>query len=372
MAEVEVTRDGAVQTITLNRPEVLNAFNRAVHDGLRDALKAARDPEVRAVVLTGAGRGFCAGQDLTEFGETGDLGDTLRATYHPNVARHPRAREAGDRCSERRLRRRRALARLCVRLPHRRGRRELRARVHRHRPRARRRRHVLPQPAARRVARVRVDDVEPAAHGRRGARLGPRLGGRRSGCARRARRGARRVLRSDADARRRHDEAALRPCRRPPRSTSSSSRRRSSRSPPRRPRTSARASRPSSRSARRISPAADEARAHLHPEAGRGLAARDSGELRPRRGVRHRREVTALRRVAEVVQGSRDATVGREPRTNRDRVARRRLQGLESPQRSLVERQRLRDVRDDLACTTVAARPTSSGRRRRSRSRRPA
>src|SRR3954463_6950238 len=85
MAEVEVSRDGAVQTITLNRPEVLNAFNRALHAGLRDALKQARDPEVRAVVVTGAGRAFCAGQDLTEFGETGDIGASLRATYHPNV-----------------------------------------------------------------------------------------------------------------------------------------------------------------------------------------------------------------------------------------------------------------------------------------------
>ena len=58
MAEVEVARDGAVQTITLNRPDVLNAFNRALHKALREALKEARDPEVRAVVLTGAGRGF--------------------------------------------------------------------------------------------------------------------------------------------------------------------------------------------------------------------------------------------------------------------------------------------------------------------------
>ena len=85
MAEVEVTRDGAVQTITLNRPDVLNAFNRALHVQLREALKEARDPEVRAVVLTGAGRGFSAGQDLNEFSEAGDVGDTLRATYHPNV-----------------------------------------------------------------------------------------------------------------------------------------------------------------------------------------------------------------------------------------------------------------------------------------------
>ncbi len=85
MAEVEVTRDGAVQTITLNRPEVYNAFNRALHAALRDALKQARDPEVRAVIVTGAGRGFCAGQDLKEFGEAGDIGAALRATYHPNI-----------------------------------------------------------------------------------------------------------------------------------------------------------------------------------------------------------------------------------------------------------------------------------------------
>jgi len=85
MAEVEVTREGAVQTITLNRPEVFNAFNRALHAALRGALREARDPEVRAVVVTGAGRGFCSGQDLKEFSETGDVSDSLRATYHPNV-----------------------------------------------------------------------------------------------------------------------------------------------------------------------------------------------------------------------------------------------------------------------------------------------
>jgi Enoyl-CoA hydratase/carnithine racemase len=39
MAEVEVSREGAVQTITLNRPEVLNAFNRALHKALREALR---------------------------------------------------------------------------------------------------------------------------------------------------------------------------------------------------------------------------------------------------------------------------------------------------------------------------------------------
>jgi 2-(1,2-epoxy-1,2-dihydrophenyl)acetyl-CoA isomerase len=85
VADVEVTRDRAVQTITLNRPDKMNAFTRGMHAELLDALKEARDPEVRAVVVTGAGRAFCAGQDLTEFGETGDIGATLRATYHPNI-----------------------------------------------------------------------------------------------------------------------------------------------------------------------------------------------------------------------------------------------------------------------------------------------
>ena len=85
MADVEVTRDGAVQTITLNRPEKMNAFTRGMHAALREALKEARDPEVRAVVVTGAGRAFCAGQDLTEFSDLGDVGDGLRETYHPNV-----------------------------------------------------------------------------------------------------------------------------------------------------------------------------------------------------------------------------------------------------------------------------------------------
>jgi 2-(1,2-epoxy-1,2-dihydrophenyl)acetyl-CoA isomerase len=86
MAEVETTRDGAVVTITLNRPDVLNALNRAMQDGLAAALKEARDPEVRAVVVTGAGRGFCVGQDLTEFREApGDIADRLRGSYHPNI-----------------------------------------------------------------------------------------------------------------------------------------------------------------------------------------------------------------------------------------------------------------------------------------------
>ncbi len=85
MSDVEVTRDGSVQTITLNRPDKLNAFTLGVHEGLHAALDEARDPEVRAVVITGAGRGFSAGQDLTAFGEGGDVAEMLRATYHVTV-----------------------------------------------------------------------------------------------------------------------------------------------------------------------------------------------------------------------------------------------------------------------------------------------
>jgi 2-(1,2-epoxy-1,2-dihydrophenyl)acetyl-CoA isomerase len=86
MAEVEVARDGAVLTITLNRPEVLNAFNAALHAALGAALEEAREEHVRAVVITGAGRGFCVGQDLTEFREgPSDIRERLRSTYHPNI-----------------------------------------------------------------------------------------------------------------------------------------------------------------------------------------------------------------------------------------------------------------------------------------------
>src|SRR6266545_5907257 len=86
MAEVETSRDGAVLTITLNRPDVLNAFNAAMHKALSAALKEAADHAVRAVVLTGAGRGFCVGQDLNEFREVaGDIAGRLRENYHPNV-----------------------------------------------------------------------------------------------------------------------------------------------------------------------------------------------------------------------------------------------------------------------------------------------
>ena len=62
-------KDGAVAHISLNRPEVLNAYNIQMRDDMSEALAAVEgDPEVAALMITGQGRAFCAGADLTEFG----------------------------------------------------------------------------------------------------------------------------------------------------------------------------------------------------------------------------------------------------------------------------------------------------------------
>ena len=77
-------QSNGVLTITLNRPEVLNSFNEPMAEALASALRAAADDEaVRAVLLTGAGRAFCAGQDLAAV--TGDLGDMVRRQYNPII-----------------------------------------------------------------------------------------------------------------------------------------------------------------------------------------------------------------------------------------------------------------------------------------------
>jgi len=81
----------SVATITLNRPDKLNSFTAAMHVELREALQRVRDdPGVRALLITGAGRGFCAGQDLSERVMSGgaasfDVGATLEQTYNPLV-----------------------------------------------------------------------------------------------------------------------------------------------------------------------------------------------------------------------------------------------------------------------------------------------
>jgi 2-(1,2-epoxy-1,2-dihydrophenyl)acetyl-CoA isomerase len=86
MAEVETSRAGAVLTITLNRPDVLNAFTAEMHRQLVGVFKEARADDVRAVVISGAGRGFCVGQDLNEFGEAArNIAGRLRTNYHPTI-----------------------------------------------------------------------------------------------------------------------------------------------------------------------------------------------------------------------------------------------------------------------------------------------
>ena len=73
-ASVLIGSAGAVRTITLNRPAALNSFTAALHAELLAALDAAAaDEAVRCVVVTGAGRGFCAGQDLADPLMSGDV-----------------------------------------------------------------------------------------------------------------------------------------------------------------------------------------------------------------------------------------------------------------------------------------------------------
>ena len=78
---------GAIARITLNRPDRLNSFTVRMHEELRDAL--ANLGEARVLVLTGAGRGFCAGQDLNDRavapGQTVDLGETVERYWNPLI-----------------------------------------------------------------------------------------------------------------------------------------------------------------------------------------------------------------------------------------------------------------------------------------------
>jgi len=78
-----------IARITLNRPDRLNSFTRAMHAELQSALDEAKD--ARVIILTGAGRGFCAGQDLNDRavapGQAVDLGETVEESWNPLIRR---------------------------------------------------------------------------------------------------------------------------------------------------------------------------------------------------------------------------------------------------------------------------------------------
>jgi 2-(1,2-epoxy-1,2-dihydrophenyl)acetyl-CoA isomerase len=91
---IQIGNDGGVRTITLNRPDVLNAFNTVMLEELNKAMRdAERDKAVRCVVITGAGRGFSAGQDLADVADRYksaqplELGAHIRKHYNPLIAK---------------------------------------------------------------------------------------------------------------------------------------------------------------------------------------------------------------------------------------------------------------------------------------------
>jgi 2-(1,2-epoxy-1,2-dihydrophenyl)acetyl-CoA isomerase len=88
---VQYAISDGVATLTLNRPELYNALNAQLHADLMAALRQAeRDATVRAVIVTGAGKAFCSGQDLREIPADGVqalIGERLRASYNPLVAK---------------------------------------------------------------------------------------------------------------------------------------------------------------------------------------------------------------------------------------------------------------------------------------------
>lgn len=88
---IEFSVADGVATLTLNRPDTLNSFNDEMHAEVRDALaKVKADDNVRCLLLTGNGRGFCAGQDLSDrrmmpAEQAPDLGSTLESNYNPLI-----------------------------------------------------------------------------------------------------------------------------------------------------------------------------------------------------------------------------------------------------------------------------------------------
>ncbi len=88
---IEYTQEKAVAILRLNRPEALNSFTAAMHGEVYEVLSAAaKDPAIRSVLLTGNGRGFCAGQDLNDRSvspgaQAPDLGESIEKYYNPLI-----------------------------------------------------------------------------------------------------------------------------------------------------------------------------------------------------------------------------------------------------------------------------------------------
>ncbi|HDR8974050.1 2-(1,2-epoxy-1,2-dihydrophenyl)acetyl-CoA isomerase PaaG [Burkholderia vietnamiensis] len=89
--QLELDRAANVATVTLNRPDKLNSFTRAMHRELQSALDEVEKAGARALILTGAGRGFCAGQDLADLdftpGASTDLGALIDEHFNPLIRR---------------------------------------------------------------------------------------------------------------------------------------------------------------------------------------------------------------------------------------------------------------------------------------------
>lgn len=90
-SNISYTEKGGVAILVLNRPETLNSFNVDMHEEVQCAMKSVRsNPEVRCLVVTGEGRGFCAGQDLSDRSvqsdeEAPDLGESVEKYYNPFI-----------------------------------------------------------------------------------------------------------------------------------------------------------------------------------------------------------------------------------------------------------------------------------------------
>src|SRR6202012_4193919 len=89
--QLDIDTSSNVATITLNRPDKLNSFTRAMHRELSAALDEVETSGARALVLTGAGRGFCAGPDPADLdftpGAMTDLGELIEAYFNPLIRR---------------------------------------------------------------------------------------------------------------------------------------------------------------------------------------------------------------------------------------------------------------------------------------------